>query len=210
MVNRSLKENKDTEKLILDAAREVFIRKGFDGARMQEIADEAGINKALLHYYFRSKQKLFDTIFLEAFKDFWPSIESSTNNGKGTVKDLIKSAVDAYMDLLLKMPFLPSFVVGEINRSPERMQELLQASGIRPDFVLEVIKRGIEKREVIAIDPRDLIINIVGLSLFPFISRPVLSRMFFASEEEYMEFLASRRNSVYEFVCRSVLVEYQS
>ena len=63
-----------TEKTILEAAKKVFLDKGFDGARMQEIADEAGINKALLHYYFRSKDKLFDAIFEEAFKQFLPNI----------------------------------------------------------------------------------------------------------------------------------------
>lgn len=209
MVNKKSTDNQDAEALILQSAREVFVHKGYDGARMQEIADKAGINKALLHYYFRSKEKLFDKIFLEAFKSFWPSIQNELQKGNGTVKSLIKAAVNAYTDLLMKMPFLPAFVIGEINRSPERMEDLLLASGINPRFVLEIIEKGIDRGEVIPVDPRSLLINIVGLSLFPFISRPLLSRMFFESDAEYLDFLEHRRTDLCEFICRSVLTEYQ-
>jgi TetR/AcrR family transcriptional regulator len=201
------KKDQNTEKLILEAARTVFERKGFDGARMQEIADEAGINKALLHYYFRSKEKLFDNIFHEAFGNFWPSIEAEINGKDATVKDLIKAAVNAYTDMLLKMPFLPGFIVGEINRFPERVEELLRSTGIKPDFVIGIIKRGIDKGEIIDIDPRELIINIVGLSIFPYLSRPVLWRMLYGSPEEYDKFLENRRKTLYEFICRSILIE---
>ncbi|WP_010661924.1 TetR/AcrR family transcriptional regulator [Marinilabilia salmonicolor] len=209
MISKKNCEKEDTEELILKAARQVFVRKGYEGARMQEIADEAGINKALLHYYFRSKEKLFDKIFLEAFRNFWPSVKEELDRGKGTVKSLIKAAVISYTDLLMKMPFLPAFVIGEINRSPERMEDLLLATGINPRFVLDVIQKGIERGEVIPLEPRSLLINIVGLSLFPFISRPLLSRMFFESDEEYLKFLENRRTDLYEFICRSVLTEYQ-
>jgi TetR/AcrR family transcriptional regulator len=209
MVNKKSTKNQDTEALIVQAARKVFVRKGFAGARMQEIADEAGINKALLHYYFRSKEKLFDKIFLEAFKNFWPSIQTELEQGNGSVKCLIKAAVNAYTDMLMEMPYLPAFVIGEINRSPERMEELLKATGINPALIIGVIERGIENGEVIRIDPRSLVINIVGLSLFPFISRPLLSRMFFESNEEFMTFVENRRTNLCEFVCRSVLTEHQ-
>lgn len=203
----SIKEGNspDTETLILEAARKVFIRKGYDGARMQEIADEAGINKALLHYYFRSKEKLFNQIFLAAFKDFWPSIKSELEQGDGSVKCLIRAGVNAYTDMLMKTPYLPAFVVSEINRSPERMEGLLQASGVDAAFVMAVVQRGIDRGEVLPMDPRSLLINMLGLVLFPFISRPVLSRLFFDSEEAFMAFVGQRRQEVYAFMCRAVL-----
>lgn len=207
MVNKKEK-NQDTEQLILEAARKVFIRKGFDGARMQEIANEAGINKALLHYYFRSKDKLFDQIFREVFKSFWSSIEIIITKEDAGVKDLINVAVNNYVDLLMKMPFLPAFIVGEINRSPERIEELVLSTGVNSGKIIEIVKRSIENGEIIPMDPRELIVNIVGLSIFPFITRPILSRMFWQSSKEYEEFLENRRNSVYEFICRSVLTEY--
>lgn len=210
MVNKKTTENQDAEALILQAAREVFVHKGYDGARMQEIADEAGINKALLHYYFRSKEKLFDKIFLEAFNNFWPSIQTELQQGNGSVKSLIKAAVNAYTDMLMQMPYLPAFVIGEINRSPDRIEELMLATGINPELIIKVIENGIESGEIIPIEPRSLVINIVGLSLFPFISRPLLSRMFFKSDEEFMTFLENRRINLYEFICRSVLTEYQA
>jgi TetR/AcrR family transcriptional regulator len=210
MVKNILKANQDAEQRIIDAARKVFIKKGFDGARMQEIADEADINKALLHYYFRSKEKLFDHIFKEAFKHFWPSIESLMQKKKdATVKDLIKAAVDGYMDILERMPFLPVFIIGEINRSPERMEELMLSAGIRPDVVVKIIRNAINNGEMIDMDPRELVVNIVGLSIFPYLSRPLLNRMFWNSAEEYEQFLKRRRTTVFDFICRSVLVEHQ-
>lgn len=209
MVNKKFKKDHDAEQRIIEAARKVFIKKGFDGARMQEIADEADINKALLHYYFRSKEKLFDHIFKEAFKHFWPSIEDIMQKKDATVKDLIKAAVDGYMDILERMPFLPVFIIGEINRSPERMEELMLSAGIRPDVVVKIIRNAINNGEMIDMDPRELVVNIVGLSIFPYLSRPLLSRMFWNSAEEYEQFLENRRTTVFDFICRSVLVEHQ-
>ncbi|MGM0377463.1 MAG: TetR/AcrR family transcriptional regulator [Bacteroidota bacterium] len=103
-VNLKNSGKSDTEEQILKAARRLFENKGFYGARMQEIADEAGINKSLLHYYFRSKEGLFDQIFLEAFKDFWPSIEEIAQNEDAGVRDLIRTAVNGYIDILTRMP----------------------------------------------------------------------------------------------------------
>ena len=97
-----------TEEKILDAAQTVFTRKGMDGARMQEIANEAGINKALLHYYFRSKQKLFEAIFKQVFKQIFPDIKAFIHSEIPLEKKL-GIFVEKYIDLLMKNPFLPSF-----------------------------------------------------------------------------------------------------
>ncbi|MFO8000526.1 MAG: TetR/AcrR family transcriptional regulator [Marinilabilia sp.] len=211
-LNGNLKKSgkSDTEEQILKAARRLFENKGFNGARMQEIADEAGINKSLLHYYFRSKEGLFDQIFLEAFKDFWPSIEEIAQNEDAGVRDLIRTAVNGYIDILTRMPFLSSFIVGEINRDPERVRGLMEAAGLDTVRVMKIVKRSIQNGEMIEMDPRELIVNVVGLSVFPFLSRPLLQRMFWESEQAYEAFLESRRKSVVDFICRSILVEDRS
>jgi hypothetical protein len=85
------------------------------------------------------------------------------------------------------------------------MEGLLQASGVDAAFVMAVVQRGIDRGEVLPMDPRSLLINMLGLVLFPFISRPVLSRMFFDSEEAFMAFVGQRRQEVYAFMCRAVL-----
>jgi AcrR family transcriptional regulator len=196
-----------SEEVILEAARRVFIRKGYNGARMQEIADEAKMNKALLHYYFRSKDKLFDRVFLEAFKEFWPSIEAVAGQEEVSVNRLIRAIVDGYMDILEKMPFLPNFVINELNRAPERVEGLILASGINPETVSRIFKRSIENGEMRPMDPRELLINIIGLCVFPVLARPLTERLLWASGVLYDEFLTKRRDTVYDFVSKSVLNE---
>jgi len=207
MVKEKKDKSPDTEERILNAANRVFEKKGYEGARMQEIADEAGINKALLHYYFRSKDKLFDRIFEEAFSQFWPFIQKESQKKVVNIRDLIAKLVNGYMDILEEKPFLAAFVVGEINRSPGRIKELLLSSGLEPEKVIKIVQTAIDKGEIVKMDPRELIINVVGLSIFPFIARPLISNMFWNSKEDYDLFLKNRRKTVYEFICRSVFVD---
>jgi hypothetical protein len=94
-----------------------------------------------------------------------------------------------------------------VNRSPERVRELMEKAGIQPQRSLGIIQQAIDKGEVIPMDPREFIVNLVALSVFPFLSRPLISRMFWDSQQEYDRFLQTRRDSLVDFICRSVLVE---
>lgn len=205
-MNNHDSENLSVEENILAAARSVFSRAGYEGARMQEIADEAQVNKALLHYYFRSKSKLFDAIFSEAFKSFWPNLEPRLLDGKTSMKEIIWLTVNGYMDILVKTPYLPTLIVGELNRSPEKVEDLFQMAGVRHELMIAVIQKGIESGEVVQIEPRDLILNVLGMLVSPFLSKPLLARLFLTSPAEFDEFLERRRMSLYEFICRGVLV----
>src|ERR1044071_6846198 len=102
----------NTEERILEAAKTAFMKYGLYGARMQDIADAAGINKALLHYYFRSKEKLFETIFIEVVKDFLPRINELFESNK-TVTEKIEMFCAAYIDQIRKTPYLPVFILNE-------------------------------------------------------------------------------------------------
>lgn len=199
-------QNLTAEENILAAARRVFSRAGYEGARMQEIADEAGVNKALLHYYFRSKSQLFDAIFSDAFKSFWPVLEPKFVDGTTSMKEIIWLAVNGYMDILMKMPYLPTLIVGELNRSPEKVESLFKMAGVRPEIIVGAIQKGIENGEVYSIEPRDLVLNVLGMLISPFLSEPLLAKMFFSSPIEFNEFLERRRKSLYQFICRGVLV----
>lgn len=135
-----IKKNNDikqgTETRILEAAKKVFIRKGLDGSRMQEIANEAGINKALLHYYFRSKQKLFEAVFSYAFIKFLPKVTEVLNADMPFLKK-IEIFIDNYIDLLIENPFLPIFILNELYRQPEKLIYLIRSSGIHPEVLLD-------------------------------------------------------------------------
>ena len=113
-----------TEDKILEAAKNVFVAKGMEGARMQEIADEAGINKALLHYYFRSKEKLFEAIFSKIIQFAFPEITRIAQSNEPFISK-IEQVVDAYIDLLIKHPFIPGFIMKELNRDPSGLFKLV-------------------------------------------------------------------------------------
>ncbi len=113
-----IKIEKSTEEKILAAAKKVFIAKGMAGARMQDIADEAGINKALLHYYFRSKEKLFEMIFMEAAQKLFPKINFIFESDV-SLFEKIENFCEEYITIMSENPYLPLFVLNEISRDPE-------------------------------------------------------------------------------------------
>ena len=197
-------QDKTTEKKILDAAKIVFLKKGFDGARMQEIADEAKINKALVHYYFRSKDKLFDAIFREAFQQFLPQIAEIMMTQK-PLFEILEIFVDSYITMLSNNPHLPSFVMHEINRNPERIVNIIKSSGIKPEYLEKAIQKEIKAGIINPIKPIHLIINIIAMCLFPFMARPIIQGfMFNGSSEAYKKFLSERKKEVTSFIINSI------
>src|SRR5215208_3187985 len=118
-------KDSDTENRILLAARAVFIRRGTSGARMQEIAEEAGVNQALLHYYFRSKERLSEAVFREVAGRMFPTIIQILG-GDQTLEQKIGAAVDTYLDTMTRSPFLPGYLISELHHHPERIPQLIK------------------------------------------------------------------------------------
>ncbi len=207
MVSIPSEAHQETKMLILNAARDVFIEKGLDGARMQEIANRANINKALLHYYFTSKENLFDEIFSEAFSQFSPQLKSELLN-LTSAQEFIRLFIKLYIGMLLKRPYLPIFVLNELQRNPVRIESLLRQSGVEPEMIVEMIRLEMDQGTMIQMDPREVIINIMSLCIFPFASRPMMQRVFWQNNTEAFDaFLAKRVDSVYGFVSRALFVE---
>ena len=117
-------KDSDTERRILDAARAVFIRRGTAGARMQEIAEEASVNQALLHYYFRSKERLSEAVFTEIAGRMFPAIIGILG-GEFTIDEKIDRVVDTYIDIMSRSPFLPGYILSELHHHPERIPKLI-------------------------------------------------------------------------------------
>jgi TetR/AcrR family transcriptional regulator len=198
------KYSSDTENRILQAAKKVFIRNGLSGSRMQNIANEAGINKALLHYYFRSKEKLFDAVFKYAFFKFVPKVEEVMNSEK-SLFEKIELMADQYINVLMKNQFIPLFVLHEINRNPKRLYEIMQQVGLNPEKLVEQIKQEVKKGNIENISPVQLIVNLLALCVFPVAARPLLQRVFFENNQKlYKQFLESRKKEVPKFVINSI------
>ena len=199
-------KDKSTEKQILEAAKKVFLEKGFDGARMQEIADEAGINKALVHYYFRSKEKLFDAIFIEVFSGFFPKVFGAIFSDM-SFEDKIAFFIDNYIDLLAENSFLPVFIIHEINRNPEKIVGMMKNIGVDPKN-LQFIFADIDKSKYKIIEPRHFMVNMLGLCIFPFIAKPILKGLLFNNSDiEYKAFLDQRKKIITETVINSIRIK---
>lgn len=195
-----------TEKDILDAAKRVFQIKGMYGARMQEIADEAGINKAMLHYYYRSKDKLFDAVFQDAAKNFFSKIREFLNVDKPLLEK-IEYFVENYVELLLHNSFIPAFIINEVHQNPDRIKNIFLESGVSTEMLfINDIKSAISLGIIHPVDPKQLIINIIGLCVFPVAAKPIIKTMLKFNDEEYLQFLEVRKKEVSKFIINAIKV----
>jgi len=198
------KKDLNTEQKIHEAAKAVFIKKGLEGARMQEIADEAGINKALLHYYFRTKDKLFEAVFTDAFFKLVPNILNLLKSDP-PLFEKIKQFTENYIDIFIENPFVPGFVLHELNRNPQRIVKLISNIGVDPGIFILQVNEEIEKGTIIHIDPRQLIVNMLAMCIFPFAATPIIKNIIFKNDtEKFSEFLESRKKEVSEFIINSI------
>lgn len=196
-----------TEDKILEAATNVFVSKGMEGARMQEIADEAGINKALLHYYFRSKERLFEAIFAEIIKFAFPKITRIVQSEEPIVTK-IEQVIDAYIDLLIKHPFIPGFVIKELNRDPSGLFKMVMKFGLNPQVVFDQIQLAMDRGEIIKMQPRHLAANIISMCIFPFAARPIISFVLFKDDQKALDaFYAERAEVIKQFVINAIVIK---
>jgi len=198
-----VKKAENTEERIINAARKVFRQKGMDGARMQEIADEAGINKSLLHYYFRSKSKLFDKVFNETFKSVTIVINKVFATSD-TLESLIDNFVVNYTSTLREKPYIPNFVLHELSRNPQRFIELITSTDFDKAKIVSLV--AAESEDTIeAFDPIQIIIDIIALCVFPFVAKPIIEGFIFdGNNDEYNSFVELRTQHIIEFVKKAV------
>jgi TetR/AcrR family transcriptional regulator len=184
---------KETDERIYEAARDIFHERGFDGARMQDIANRAGINKALLHYYYRSKDRLFEKVYQAAAKKLIPNIVESLR-GDDPLPVKVKKFVSGYIDTLRDNPYMPGFILHELNRNPDRLKKFLpkmveQMLGpFMAELEHEVMNGNLPKQ-----DPRHFIVNMFSMCVFPFVARPMLQLVLDFNNEEFDQFLIERK-----------------
>lgn len=190
------------EEKILESAQEVFLEKGFDGARMQQIADHAGINKALLHYYYRSKEKLFVMVLQAKLKVFLPRVGAIFYT-EMPVAQKMDSLIDAYLDLLRKNPKLPLFILTSIHKYPNFVEHL--PIGLY-DIITKYFKKEVDKDTINDIDPFHFFISLLGMCIFPIIARPMSQKLFEKTNEEYDQFLIERGEVIKSYV-KQILIK---
>lgn len=195
---------RSTEELILEAAQAVFLEKGLAGARMQEIADRAGINKALLHYYFRSKEKLSALIIERAIGVVLPRVMAVLDTDL-ELFDKIRLVVDTYLTFVSRNSFLPLFIINEVNRNPQFFfRTVVEKERTHLDKFRRQVEEAVAQGRIHPINPAQLFMNVMSLVIFPFLGKPIIQVGLGLSDEDFTHEMKQRRTEVAEFVIRAI------
>jgi AcrR family transcriptional regulator len=207
VVRKAPARDTDTEARILDAAHLVFVRRGTAGARMQDIADEAGVNKALLHYYFRSKSRLAAAVFQRVARGLFLRV-SEILGSDAAIEDKVRRVVHLYLEQLMKTPYAPAYVISELNQHPDRAAQFVEAvRHIREqslstdvlDTLGKQLRRGVRAGEMRAISTPQFIANLASLCIFPFAARPMLCAILDLDDRGFARFIEERKTVLPEF-----------
>lgn len=194
-----------TENKILETAKKVFFQKGFDGTRMDDIAKEAGTNKALLHYYFKSKEQLFAKIFDMHAAQILPNIEQILEQ-EGDIFNKLEHLVHNYITYLMQNTQLPIFVLTELNKNPDKTVAILQSTNNfqKMQQLMGQIILEIQVGKIKPINPLHLVINIMSMCVFPFAAKPMIQNMLKLSDADYTLILEQRKKEVIQFILAAI------
>lgn len=193
------KKTKDTstEEKIIAAARKLFTQNGYAATKTRDIANEAGINLALLNYYFRSKEKLFEIVMLENLGQFMAVISNVINDEGTTYEEKIDLLVESYIEMLISHPDIPLFILNEIKNHPEKVADLFQNKvNILEATFLKQLMVAMQEGKVKPMSPIHILMNILGLTVFPFVSRHVLENVAKVTPEMFNEIMQERKKLV--------------
>jgi AcrR family transcriptional regulator len=197
--------DKLTEERIFEAATIVFEEKGMDGARMQDIANKAGINKALLHYYFRTKDQLFDTVFQKLagkiFAKFAPVFREDL-----TLEEKIRFFYREHITFMKENPRLPAFILNEINRKPARIKRILKNIDFNKLWAMleEQHKDEFDKYNITRESIPQIMTSIAAISVFPFAARGILEGIFENLGVDFDKYIEERKEFAADFVIKAI------
>ena len=196
----------DTESRILQAAEEEFLLKGLEGARTTAIAERAGVTHAMLHYYVRTKNMLFERIIEEKMRNAGNIMQAVFVLGDMPLMERVKRGVEQHFDFIAANPNLPRFVIQEIYSHPERHEIMRsQVLTITKDWLCDLQRHIDESAATKAtewIDARMLLLDIVSLNLFAFIGYPFVSLMFDGLVTDKKVFFEKRKAENVELIMR--------
>lgn len=198
MTNSNMSEKEPTtEQKILDAARTVFQEKGFAAARTRDIAEVAGINLALLNYYYRSKKNLYDIVMSESIRMFFDGLFPILNSEETTLREKIAEAVAYYIDMLTENPDLVGFILTEVRTHLEQFAEKF---GIRKKMgqavVLRQLMEAVASGELPPIHPLHIAMNLMGMTVFPFVAAPLVQQVLNVPKAEFTRLMQERKRLI--------------
>ncbi|WP_336516928.1 TetR/AcrR family transcriptional regulator [Pollutibacter soli] len=195
------KKEENTELAVLESARKLFKLKGLDGTSVQEIASDAGTTKSMVNYYFRSKEKLFTAVFQREFMQFFSGIAASILSGS-TLKEKIEKIVELDTQKLLDFPDLPIFIINEINRNGDIV--FAHLGELNPAKLFSIIDKQIEEEvnngNIHPIRAYDLFMSIQGLTIFPFLGKPLLKKVNEWTDDEFKNIVLNRKKIIVDMI----------
>ena len=193
MAKKKPQTDSSTEEKIKAAARKVFTKKGFAAARTRDIAEEAGINLALLNYYFRSKEKLFDMVMMENLQQFLLGLKSALHNEQSSLTEKVSVIAEEYINMLKANPDLPLFVLTEIRMNPDKLADTMKVKTL---LLESVFFKQLMQATKGKIHPMHLLINIMGLTIFPFVAGPLLQNVGSMQTEDFYKLMDERKKLI--------------
>ncbi len=181
----------DTEERIIREARRLFIERGYEKTSMSDIAQAAGINRPALHYYFRTKDKMFSAVFADIISAVVPKIEYILTQDR-PIGERIGEIVDEYMETFMEYPYLPAFVLGEANRDISHLEATVKDMGMPGYFVRiqEILQAEMDAGRLRQVPIYDVLFAFYGLMLFPVLSRAMVNAVFVTEGLSYSDILS--------------------
>lgn len=202
------RQPQDTEAKILQAAESEFLTKGFAGARTTSIAQAAGVTHAMFHYYFRTKDKLFERIISEKIALLKELLLDTVANSDMSLEEKIRNVIERHLDFVAANPNLPRFLVGEVLAYPERAKVLTEKMRIFAPRMIAELQRQIDEEATNGIfrkvDARMLIIDIASLNIFSYMASPLINVILDNCMEDSERFLAQRKKENFDTIMRKL------
>jgi TetR/AcrR family transcriptional regulator len=197
-----MKDNQ-TKELIMNAAKNIFFKKGDIHATTQDIADEAGVNRALIHYYFSSREQLYEMVLKDASREMSQRIQKAFAPG-ASFREKMDTFLTIHINELLEYPFLENFIIAEFNRAGGNKMQLLskEVAGIFMETFVRDLLEEMERGTIVRMSPEQFLINIVSLCSYPLIARPLLQQVFDLDDAAYLDFIKKRKEQIMMMIFR--------
>lgn len=208
-----IKETTEVEQKILDAAKVIFVKKGYDATSMGDIAAQAGISRTALNYYFRTKENLFEAIFGEVIRTFIPRLEVIANKPVPFIQK-VEPIVEQYIDMLLLNPLLPVFIIGEMQRDAQHLFEVVAGMKSKDDVLFKLSTQIINEMEQGMLRKMpliDVVSTFFGMLAFPVLAKNILSLIFLdGNREQFNIYFKNRGKLVTEVLTGLLAVPVQN
>lgn len=205
-----MKQEVDLEQRILEVAEKLFMEKGFAATKTTEIAAKAGCNHALIHYYFQTKENLFEKVFVNKFTVGMNQLKIELDD-VNDIEQLTRKIIDRHLELVVKNQHLPLFLLSELSAAPKRIELLRRVVADHPvfgDFFLNlqaILQIEHERGHIREIDAFNYMLNIVSLSIMSVVMLPIYSKATGIDRKAQREFIDMRREEIIQLVLRGIM-----